>query len=35
MTEEHKQEEWVEKCLSCVHCYREQKDYDYLYCRCK
>ena len=32
---ETKEEEWVNKCLSCTHCYRKRNDADYLYCRCK
>lgn len=26
-------EPWVEKCLTCQHCYRRQDDDDILYCR--
>lgn len=27
-------EEWLEKCLSCTHCYRKKADDETLYCRC-
>lgn len=27
-------DDWVYKCLSCIHCYR-RKDDETLYCRCK
>ena len=28
-------EDWVKKCMSCIHCYRKRNDADYLYCRLK
>ena len=28
-------EDWVEKCLSCTHCYRKKDDDETLYCRCR
>lgn len=28
-------EDWVEKCMKCVHCYKRKDDDDTLYCRCR
>ena len=28
-------EDWVKKCMSCIHCYRKRNDADYIYCRLK
>lgn len=26
--------DWIEKCLTCTHCYKKNDDADTLYCRC-
>lgn len=31
----HEYEEWVEKCLSCAHCYKVKADDEELRCRCR
>ena len=28
-------ENWMEKCMSCAHCYIRKDDADTLYCRCR
>lgn len=28
-------DDWVYKCLSCIHCYRRKDDDETMYCRCK
>ena len=35
MKDEEMTEDWVEKCLSCIHCYKKKNDADYLRCRLK
>ena len=28
-------DEWLEKCLTCKHCYQRKKDADEILCRCR
>lgn len=28
-------EEWLEKCLTCTHCYKRKDDDETVYCRCR
>lgn len=28
-------EDWMNKCLTCTHCYTKKDDADTLYCRCR